>query len=250
MDDYYTNMTRRAAMVLGDRVMEKLAAARIIIFGVGGVGSWCAEALVRTGLINLTIVDPDIVCPTNINRQTQAVSGNIGKSKVDELRKRLLDINPSASITSRHATYDETTVNDFDLASCDYVIDAIDSVQSKILLIERCSASGVKLFSSMGAASKTDPSRIRTGLLSKTSGCPLARNVRKILRQNNISADFPCVFSVEPPAAPHSLPKGDPVGRGQKRPVNGSLVHITGIFGFILASMVISDIAANIKQQY
>ncbi|MBN2159456.1 MAG: tRNA threonylcarbamoyladenosine dehydratase [Spirochaetes bacterium] len=235
-------MTGRAAIILGGCAMKRLRAARVIIFGVGGVGSWCAEALVRTGLGNLTMVDPDMVSVSNINRQTQATSRTVGLPKVEELRKRLLDINPSASITAVRAYYDEKSSGSFDLAAYDCVIDAIDSVQSKVLLIERCSALGVKLFSSMGAAAKIDPSKIRSGPLSKTRNCPLARNVRKGLRQKNISADFSCVYSEELPAAPPAGSAASPDRAKAKKQANGSLVHITGIFGFTLASMVINDI--------
>ena len=162
----------------------------MIIFGVGGVGSWCAESLVRSGLMNLTIVDSDIICPTNINRQIQALAGNVGESKVEELKKRLLEINPSAAIMARHAAYDENSCAEFDLPSYDYVIDAIDSLKNKVLLMEQCLANRVKIYSSMGAGAKTDPSKIRIGFLSKTKNCPLARAVRRRLRNDNFTTDI------------------------------------------------------------
>jgi tRNA threonylcarbamoyladenosine dehydratase len=266
MNTFYDNMTHRSLMVLGTEAHERLGRARVIIFGVGGVGSWCAESLVRTGLINLAIVDSDIICPTNINRQVQATSQNIGESKVEELKKRLLDINPSAAITALHTVYDEATSRDFDLPSYDYVIDAIDSLQNKILLIEQCVGMKIKIFASMGAGAKTDPTKIRIRLLSDTTVCPLARLVRRGLRKKNISTDIPCVYSEELPVDPavetvcgsgdcpcaqdrenYSACHGEePVDWcGKKKRINGALVHITGIFGFMLAGLVINDILAG-----
>lgn len=266
MNSFYDNMTHRSLMVIGSKAMERLGRTSVIIFGVGGVGSWCAESLIRSGLINLTIVDSDIVCPTNINRQIQALARNVGESKVEEMKKRLLDINPSAVITARHAAYDENSCADFDLASYDYVIDAIDSLKNKVLLIERCLAAGVTIYSSMGAGAKTDPGKIRIDLLSKTKNCPLARSVRRRLRKDGFSIDVPCVYSEELPVSPAAetvCGSGDcPCARdratfcadhdeapvdwcGLKKQINGALVHITGIFGFTLAGMVINDVSAH-----
>jgi tRNA threonylcarbamoyladenosine dehydratase len=263
MNPFYKNMTHRSEMVLGKSVIEKLSGVNVIIFGLGGVGSWCAEGLVRTGLINLTIVDSDIICPTNINRQIQATSLNIGKSKALELKKRLLEINPSANIDAKHTTYDETTYKDFNLGSFNYVIDAIDSIKNKILLIEQCTKSKIKFFSSMGAAAKTDPTRVKIDLLSNTKNCPLARIVRRNLRKQDISTDFPCVYSDELPLSPASESlcgtgncacsyarkqfacenDSEPVDWcGSKKQINGALVHITGTFGFMLTGMIINDI--------
>jgi tRNA threonylcarbamoyladenosine dehydratase len=266
MNTFYDNMTHRSLMVLGTEAHERLGRARVIIFGVGGVGSWCAESLVRSGLMNLTLVDSDIICPTNINRQVQATSQNIGESKVEELKKRLLAINPTAAVTARHAVYDESTFRDFDLGSYDYVIDAIDSLQNKVLLIEQCIELKVKLYASMGAGAKTDPTKIRISLLSKTTNCPLARLVRQRLRKKNITTDIPCVYSEETPLDPavetvcgsgdcpcaqdrenYCAGHGEePVDWcGKKKRINGALVHITGTFGFMLAGLVINDIMAG-----
>lgn len=250
MNGLYSSMTDRTRMVIGEAALERLRTARLIIFGVGGVGSWCAEALVRTGCTDLAIVDHDAVCATNINRQAEAAAGNIGAPKVEEMRARLLAINPSASITAIHRAYTEATRNGFDLRSYDYVIDAIDSVSDKVLLIEECLSAQVKLYSSMGAAAKTDPTKVRVALLSKTKNCPLARTVRKRLRARNIPVDFPCVYSEE-------LPVGQSVETavrgganpeelfGAKKRTNGSLVQVTGVFGFTLASLVINDVTGS-----
>ena len=268
MNNFYDNMTHRTLMVIGEKALDSLGKKNVIIFGVGGVGSWCAEALVRTGLVNLTIVDSDIICPTNINRQIQALAGNIGESKVEEMKKRLLDINPSAAVIARHTAYDENSCGEFDLPSYDYVIDAIDSLKNKVLLIEQCLAARVKVFSSMGAGAKTDPAKIRLDYLSNTKNCPLARAVRRRLRKDNITAELPCVYSEELPVEPAAetvCGSGDcPCARdrekfcanhdeapvdwcGMKKQINGALVHITGIFGFMLAGLVIQDIADSLK---
>ena len=224
--------------------MKKLSRAGVIIFGVGGVGSWCAESLVRTGINNLTIVDSDIICSTNINRQVQATSLNIGKSKAEELGVRLRAINPVANITALHTVYDETTSHEFDLAAYDYVIDAIDSLKSKLLLLERCAAAGVTVYSSMGAGARNDPTKIKVDRIANTRNCPLARRVRKMLRDKNIDANIPCVYSEELPAGP-TLEAVDSCDR--KKQVNGSLVHVTAIFGFMLAGLVIENIASTLS---
>lgn len=267
MNSFYDNMTNRTRMVIGDETLDMLSRVSVIIFGVGGVGSWCAEGLVRSGLTNLTMVDSDIVCPTNINRQAQALARNVGESKVEEMKKRLLEINPQASITALHAAYDETSFHTFDLSSYDYVIDAIDSLRDKVLLLERCASSRVTVYSSMGAGSKTDPAKIRVALLSATTNCPLARSVRRRLRQRNVPADIMCVYSEEQPAGqtyeagPDSGPlptsggnDGSPVCNEDapsglndtKKRINGSLVHVTGIFGFMLTGLIINDIRARV----
>jgi tRNA threonylcarbamoyladenosine dehydratase len=263
VNNCYKTMTSRVEMLLGTHAMERLMKIRVIIFGVGGVGSWCAESLIRSGVINLTVVDPDSVCPTNINRQVQATSLNTGKLKVMEIKKTLLEINPEADITARQEAYDETTGGNFDLKSYDYAVDAIDIVRNKVHLIENCVKAGVKIFSSMGAASKKDPSKIKIDLLSNTKTCPLAREVRRGLRKAGVTADIPCVYSDELPSAPlidNSFTGeicGSDIGgeddnnaagesgagwSGRKKKVNGAVVHITAIFGFTLAGLVINDL--------
>ncbi len=268
MNSFYENMTHRTLMVIGEKALDRLSKTSVIIFGVGGVGSWCAESLVRSGLMNLTIVDSDIICPTNINRQIQALARNVGESKAEELKKRLLEINPSASINALHTAYDEASFGTFGLSSYNYVIDAIDSLKNKVLLLEQCISSRILVFSSMGAGAKTDPSKIKMDLLSKTKICPLARAVRRRLRQNNVSTDIMCVYSEElpvDPAAETVCGSGDcPCAKdrakfcadhdeapidwcGMKKQINGALVHITGIFGFMLASLIITDIKALVS---
>ncbi|TAL37059.1 MAG: tRNA threonylcarbamoyladenosine dehydratase [Spirochaetes bacterium] len=262
MHQLYKSILHRSELVLGPEAMARVTGARVAVFGVGGVGSWCAEALARTGIRAITIVDSDIICPTNINRQSQATALNLGKSKVEEMRDRLLAINPDANITARHIAYGESTSGEFDLASFDYVIDAIDSLTNKILLLENCLAAGVTVYSSMGAGARSDASKIRTELITNTKNCPLARRVRKMLRDRTLTTDIVCVYSDELPVPPAvetmcgsgecacvhdraSFCETNDAGAvdwcGMKKQVNGALVHITAIFGLMLAGLVIAD---------
>ena len=166
---------RRSELLLGNEAMGNIASKRVIIFGVGGVGSWCAESLVRSGIKHLTIVDSDRVCITNINRQLMATSKTVGQVKVDALKERLLSINPSADITALQQIFTAETADSFDIGNYDYIIDAIDSLKDKALLILMATRTEAKFFSSMGAALKLDPTRIKTAEFWKVQGDPLAR---------------------------------------------------------------------------
>ncbi len=254
-------------MLLGHPAMQALAKTRVALFGVGGVGSWAAEALVRSGVEHLLLVDSDCICSTNVNRQIQATALNTGMSKVEALRLRLLEINPHAAIATHHGAYNEHTANQFTLAEFDYVLDAIDSLKNKVLLIQRTLEAGVPLYASMGAAAKLDPTLVRVAPLAKTRICPLARMVRKRLHRLGVPCDFPCVYSEEMPLTPaaESLcgtgrcacsrkPTGATKGDGDsadpdwcalKRQINGTVVHVTAVFGLTLASLVIRDIAGK-----
>jgi len=227
---------QRALLLLGDGVMERVAQQRIIVFGCGGVGSWCIEALVRSGFRHITLVDFDRVSPSNINRQLMATQSTVGQVKVEAMRRHLLDINPEADIVIRNETYCADTADSFPLDDYDYVIDAIDSLPDKQLLIERATRSRAQFFSSMGAALKMDPTRVQVAEFWKVKGCPLARALRqRFKKQQRFPArKFRCVFSDE-------LLKNQ--GEGER--ANGSLVHITAIFGFTLAGLVITDIKKN-----
>ena len=224
--------------------MERIFQKRVIIFGVGGVGSWCAESLVRSGICHLTMVDSDCVSVTNINRQLMATTETVGQVKVEALKQRLLSINPEADITALQMIFNEETAESFDLGSYDYIIDAIDSLKDKALLILMACQTKAKFFSSMGAALKLDPTRIQVTEFWKVKGDPLARALRnKFKSQKRFPAKkFQCVFSDE---LLQNL--GSPSDEGEaptsfhKPQTNGSLVHITAIFGFTLAGLVIKD---------
>lgn len=227
----------RTELLLGHDTMEHLSQKKVIIFGVGGVGSWCAESLVRSGIINLTIVDPDNVCESNINRQLMATHSTIGKPKVDVLRQRLLDINPKAEITALQKVYCEQTAADFNLDKYDYIIDAIDSLKDKVLLILSACKTNAVFFSSMGAALKTDPLRIKVAEFWKVEGDPLARALRKRFKSQGQypNKKFLCVFSDE---LPHTAIQSNDDGSR----VNGTVMHVTASFGLVLASLIIKDV--------
>jgi len=230
---------RRSEMLLGNEVMERIAQKRVIIFGVGGVGSWCVESLVRSGIRQLTIVDSDRVSITNINRQLMATTKTVGQAKVEALKERLLTINPSAEITALQKVFTQETAEEFDLDSYDYIIDAIDSLKDKALLILMACRTKAKFYSSMGAALKLDPTRIQVTEFWKVKGDPLARALRNKYKKEKLfpKRKFQCVYSDE------LLENKKPVDPDDKG--NGSIVHITAIFGFMLAGLVLEDIGAK-----
>lgn len=260
---------RRTELLLGQDAMQKMSNVRVIIFGVGGVGSWCAESLVRSGVVNLTLVDSDRVCITNINRQLMATSSTIGQVKVEALRHRLLEINPHASIEICQKIYSAQTADEFAIETYDYVIDAIDSLQNKVDLILQATALPVKFFSSMGAALKIDPTRIRVAEFWNVQGCPLGAALRRRFKREKKfpRRKFQCVYSdelLQNRGENHSCgtsqclcPKTN-TGPGNpdlinhewcssKAQINGTLAHITAIFGFTLAGLVLKDIMNSIK---
>jgi tRNA A37 threonylcarbamoyladenosine dehydratase len=235
---------RRSELLLGNEVMERIAQKRVIIFGVGGVGSWCAESLVRSGIHQLTIVDSDRVCITNINRQLMATTQTVGQVKVEALKERLLSINPSAEITALQKIFSQETAEEFNLDSYDYIIDAIDSLKDKAQLILTACKTGATLFSSMGAALKLDPTRIKVTEFWKVQGDPLARAIRKKFKHYGQFPEkkFQVVYSdelLENRGCPTD--EGEEPSSFDKPQTNGSLAHITAIFGFTLAGLVIQD---------
>ena len=235
---------RRSELLLGNEAMERLARKRVIIFGVGGVGSWCAESLVRSGIRQLTIVDSDRVCITNINRQLMATTKTVGQVKVEALKERLLSINPQAEITALQKIFSQETAEEFNLNSYDYIIDAIDSLKDKALLILMACKTNAKLFSSMGAALKLDPTRIKVTEFWKVQGDPLARAIRKKFKHYGQIPEkkFQVVYSDELLENKGCPPDTDETPSLFNKPqTNGSLAHITAIFGFTLAGLVIQD---------
>lgn len=231
----------RTERLLGADGLQKLSNARVILLGVGGVGGWCAEALVRSGLGHLTLVDPDLVDVTNINRQLPATTRTVGQPKVEVLKERLLEINPLCDITALQARYEKGA--DFGLASYDCIIDAIDSLTDKANLILEASACPGAFFSSMGAACKMDPTKVRVAEFFQVRGCPLGAALRKRLRKNGTlpAKPFLCVYDDE--VLPNLGPEQDP-GPG-KAIANGTLAPVTGIFGFTLAGLVIQHIVGK-----
>ena len=233
----------RVERLVGPDGLAKLGKSRVILFGVGGVGGWCAESLVRSGIGHLTIVDPDCVDQSNINRQLPATSSTVGLPKVEVLRERLLDINPNCEVIALQKRYEAGVT--WGLEGYDIIIDAIDSLKDKAALILEASAAPGTFFSSMGAACKIDPTKVRVAEFFSVRGCPLGSALRKKLRQAKTlpAKPFLCVYDEE--VLPNLGPEQDP-GPG-KAVANGTFVHITGIFGFTLAGLVIQDITQERK---
>ena len=230
MNDFFA----RSEALLGEKAMEALRNTRVIIFGVGGVGSYAAEALIRTGLTHLTIVDGDTVQPSNLNRQLPATRATMGMPKVEALKARLLEINPDAEIEAINAFYGENGMAkddsfNFQLSTFNFIIDAIDSVNDKTDLIIYATRVRVKIFSSMGAALRFDPTQVTTGELMSIQGDALAKAVRARMKKLDIHPykKVRCVYSTE---------------QAQRCETRGSLMQVTAVFGLTLASLVIQDI--------
>ena len=256
----------RTTLLVGDNAMEHIANARVIIFGVGGVGSWCAESLVRSGIRKMTLVDSDRVCITNVNRQAMATTRTVGRVKVEALKERLLEINPAADITAIQEIFSADTADSFHLEEYDYIVDAIDSLKDKLELILRATQKGEKLkfYSSMGAALKMDPTQVHVSEFWQVDGCPLAAVLRRRMRKQKRfpGRKFQCVWS--PEVLPNlgqartcgtsacMCPKnGAGEGRADladhewctaKAQINGTTAHITAIYGFTLAGLIIQDL--------
>ena len=260
----------RTELLIGHDAMERMSRVRVIIFGVGGVGSWCAESLVRSGLRHLTIVDSDRVCVTNINRQAMATTRTVGRVKVDALREKLQEINPYADITAMQEIFSVETAEKFHFEEYDYVIDCIDSLKDKLELILLCTqkVSNVHFYSAMGAALKMDPTQVKVSDFWQVDGCPLAAVLRRRMRKQKRfpGRKFQCVWSPEVlpnlgeqvrscGTAACMCPKAEQ-GEGRadllnhewctsKAQINGSMAHITAIYGFTLAGLVIKDVVSK-----
>lgn len=233
--------------------MERLKASRVAVFGIGGVGTFAVEALVRSGVGALDLIDDDKVCLTNINRQLIATRKTVGKKKVEVMRDRVLEINPAAKVEIHETFYGAETADLFDLSAYDYIIDAIDTVSSKLILIERAKAAGVPVISCMGAGNKLDPTKLEVADISKTSMCPLAKVMRTELRRRGIG-DVKVVYSKEPPMTPiedesnscknHCICPPDTKRKCTvRRQVPGSISFVPSVAGLILAGEVIKGLA-------
>lgn len=235
----------RTERLIGRQALERLAQARVILFGVGGVGGWCAESLVRSGVGHLTLVDSDTVQASNLNRQVQATTQTIGRKKVEVLRERLLSINPNADVAAKTEIYTAETADSFHLETYDCVIDAIDSLTPKAHLILHATRLPVLFFSSMGSALKMDPTKIRISEFWKVQYCPLARSLRKKFKhwQKFPERKFLCVHSPEV-LQNHEIPNTEEHSPDEfhKVQTNGTIAHITAIFGFSLAGLAIQSI--------
>lgn len=246
------NEFSRTELLLGKEGMERLQNSAVILFGIGGVGSYAAEALARCGIGRIDLVDDDCVCLTNINRQLLATHRTVGQKKVEVMKARILDINPNCSVGVHACFYTAENAGVFDLTQYDYVVDAIDTVSSKLTLVERAKASGVPIISCMGAGNKLDPTRFEVTDIFKTSVCPLAKVIRYELRKRGVDS-LKVVYSREPAKTPsqdeaisckqHCIcPEDAERTCLARRQVPGSVSFVPPVAGFILASEVIKDL--------
>ena len=231
---------RRTALLLGEEALEKLKHSRVAVFGVGGVGGYAVEALARSGVGALDLIDDDTVSESNINRQLIALHSTVGQYKVNVAAARVKDINPACEVTPIRAFYMPETAGDFDFTRYDYVIDAIDTVTGKISLVMQAHEAGVPIISSMGAGNKLDPTAFEVADLYATSVCPLARVMRRELKKRGIDR-LKVVYSREEALTPLDV-DGVEEGGHQKRRTPGSVAFVPSVAGLILAGEVIKDL--------
>lgn len=246
------NQFSRTQLLLGQEAMEKLASKRVAIFGIGGVGGYVCESLVRTGIGHFDIVDDDKVCLTNLNRQIIATRSTVGKDKVEVMKERMLDINPKADINVHKCFFLPENADDFPFEEYDYVVDAVDTVTAKIEIIMRCQEKGVPVISCMGAGNKLDPSRFRVADIYKTTMCPLAKVMRREMKKRGVKK-LKVVFSDEKPVTPLEdmsiscksnciCPPGAERKCTDRRAIPGSTAFAPAVAGLILASEVVKDL--------
>ena len=226
----------RTEMLIGKENLERLKESHVAVFGIGGVGSYTTEALTRAGIGQLTLIDADTVNESNINRQLIATVNTVGLNKVEVAKSRILEINPDAKVNVYPIFFDDETVGKIDFSGVDYIIDAIDSVKSKVALIALAKEKGIPIISSMGTGNKLDPTKFEVADISKTSVCPLARVMRKQLGLRGIK-HLKTVYSKEDAITPISLIEGE-----NSRPIPASISFVPSVAGLIIAGEVIKDI--------
>ncbi len=230
----------RTEMLIGQAGISRLKKSRVAVFGIGGVGSYTCEALARSGIGALLLVDSDTIAPSNLNRQLIATCKTIGCTKVDVMRERILSINPNAAVSTFPIFYTAENADSIDLSTCDYIVDAIDTVSSKLVLIKRAKQLGVSIISSMGTGNKLDPSMFEITDLSKTSVCPLARVMRRELKKEGI-AHLKVLYSKEPPKTP-LFQNGTANGPAVRRQTPGSIAFVPSVAGLMIAGEVVRDL--------
>lgn len=238
------NAFSRMEILIGDRGMKKLSKAKIAVFGLGGVGSYVVEALARCGVASLTLVDNDTVSVTNLNRQLYALRSTVGKSKVQIAKERIKDIDEEILVHTYETFFNEDTCGMFDFGSYDYIVDAIDTVTSKLLLIEKAKACNTPIISCMGTGNKLNPSKFEITDISKTSVCPLAKVMRTELRKRGIRK-VKVLYSKEKPIKPGD--NGERKGTAE-RPVPGSVSFVPSVAGLMIAGEVVNDLIGEPKK--
>ena len=229
----------RTRLLLGDDAINRLASARVAIFGIGGVGGYAAEALARSGVGTLDLIDSDTIAPSNLNRQIIATHSTLGMFKVDAAAARILDINPDAVVNTYKVFYSPETEGMFDFSQYSYIIDAIDTVTGKIALVVNSQAAGTPIISSMGAGNKLNPAAFEIADIYQTSVCPLARVMRRELKKRGIKR-LKVVYSKEAPIIPLDTDENLPEG---KRQIPGSVAFVPSVAGLIIAGEVVRELA-------
>lgn len=233
------NQFSRTELLLGSEAIKKLQSFHVAVFGVGGVGGYAIEALVRSGLGKIDLIDNDKICLTNINRQIIATTSTVGQYKTEAMKNRVLDINPKAEINVYNTFFLPENSSEFDFSKCDYIIDAIDTVKAKIELVIKANEANVPIISAMGAGNKLDPVKFEVADIYKTSVCPLARVIRTELKKRKIK-HLKVVYSKETPIKPLSTNESS-----GKRQIPGSVSFCPSVMGLIMAGEVIKDLIKN-----
>ena len=247
------NQFSRTQMLLGEESMDRLANAKVAVFGIGGVGGYVVEALVRSGVGSFVLVDDDKVCLTNLNRQLIATRKTVGKYKVEVMKDRILEINPKAEVEMHQCFYLPENADDFDFKNYDYVVDAVDTVTAKLELIMRAKEAGVPVISCMGAGNKLDPTKFQVADIYKTTMCPLAKVMRRELKKRGVKK-LKVVFSTEKPVRPLEdmsiscrtnciCPPGAQHKCTDRRDIPGSVAFVPSVAGLIIAGEVIKDLS-------
>ena len=241
----------RSALLLGEEAMQTLSRAKVAVFGIGGVGGHCVEALTRSGIGTLHLYDDDTVSPSNLNRQIIAVHSALGLPKVQAMAQRIRDINPKCTVQTFPMFYLPQNADEVELSQYDYVVDCIDTVSAKLELIARCTAQNIPIISAMGTGNKLDPTAVRLSDLSKTQGCPLARVMRKELRKRGIE-HLKVVWSEEEPRKPLEQATAELPSQSNTRPGStarrdtpGSLPFVPAAAGLAMASAVVRDLVGK-----
>ena len=241
-----SNQFSRTELLYGKAALERLKHSRVAVFGIGGVGGYTVEALVRSGVGNIDIIDNDKVCLSNLNRQIIATHDSIGKYKTEVMTQRILSINPDCNVAAHNCFYLPETKDEFDFKDYDYVVDAIDTVTGKISLVMQAQESGIPIISSMGAGNKLHPDMFRVADIYSTSVCPLAKVMRRELKKRGVKS-LKVVYSEEKPVRP--LENMAVSCRTERRSVPGSTAFVPSVAGLIIASEVINDLTQDLRHQ-
>ena len=225
----------RTAYIYGDEAIEKLAISKVAVFGVGGVGGYVCEALARAGIGQIDVFDKDTVSLSNINRQIIALHSTVGRSKVEVIKERILDINPECKVNAHEVFYLPENAHEYDLSGYDYIVDAVDTVNAKLEIITRANSLNIPVISAMGAGNKTDPTKFEVADIKKTEVCPLARVMRRELKKRGVDK-LKVVYSKEEPKRIENAP----VENGKTIP--GSLSFVPSVMGLIIAGEVINEL--------